>query len=161
MKLVILSDSHGHSGLVQKVLRREADAGAIFFLGDGLRDIRAWVEQNPGWRVYMARGNCDGGDPTPDEGLVAFEGVLFFYTHGHRYAVKHTLDILSQSAAERGASVALFGHTHCALDLVQDGVRLFNPGSIIPTMRASYASYGVIEVERGEIVRCSHKMLDL
>ena len=39
-------------------------------------------------------------------------GVLFFYTHGHHYGVKRGSERLAQCAGDRGADVALFGHTH-------------------------------------------------
>ena len=38
-KLVILSDSHNSEPAIRRILKAEADADALIFLGDGLRDL--------------------------------------------------------------------------------------------------------------------------
>ena len=97
--------------------------------------------------IYRVAGNCDTGYQDPTEGLVPFAGVLFFYTHGHRYQVKWTFSELLETANARGADVALFGHTH--VRELQRGVgtaaTVFNPGSL-----RDGGSYGVIEVTDGQ-----------
>lgn len=158
MKLVILSDSHGDAAAVRDVMRREAGADAMIFLGDGVRDAERWHEANPGSRVYIVRGNCDFGSEYPLEGVAAFGGVLFFYTHGHAYSVKLTLGLLAEAAQRAGAAVALFGHTHCPLDETEGGVRLFNPGCVSGGWDGE-AGYGIIEVENGELLRVEHRVL--
>ena len=60
--------------------------------------------------IYRVAGNCDVGYQEPTEGMAPFAGVLFFYTHGHHYGVKMGSERLAESAGERGADVALFGH---------------------------------------------------
>ena len=99
--------------------------------------------------VYPVHGNCDFGALEPGEGLAAFEGVLFYYVHGHQYNVKYSYDDLAWGAICRGADVALFGHTHCP-DLVRlNKVTLFNPGSAaLP--RTGRPTYGRITVEEGK-----------
>jgi putative phosphoesterase len=42
--------------------------------------------------------------------------------------------------------VVVFGHSHIPLDLVDEGVRLFNPGSPTWKRRQPAPTYGVIEV---------------
>ena len=39
MKLLVLSDIHGEYYIMKQVLDREADADAVFFQGDCLRDV--------------------------------------------------------------------------------------------------------------------------
>ena len=49
-----------------------------------------------------------------------------------------------------GAQAALFGHTHSALCVQEDGLWLLNPGSC-----GSYGgSVGVIETENSQITSC-------
>ena len=83
----------------------------------------------------------------PAEGLAPFAGVLFFYTHGHHYGVKMGTDRLAESAGERGADVALFGHTHrrALVRGIGTAATVFNPGSL-----RDGGSYGVITVTDGE-----------
>ena len=83
----------------------------------------------------------------PLEGLAPFGGVLFFYTHGHRYGVKMGSAQLAETAGARGADVALFGHTH--VRELERGIgtiaTVFNPGSL-----RDGGSYGVIEITDGQ-----------
>ncbi len=158
MKLLILSDIHGRNDLLVQVMEREADADNILFLGDGLEEMNRWQQQHPGHRVYAVRGNCDEAY-APAEALAAFHGFLFFYTHGHHYGVKSSLEMLSEAAAARGAQVALFGHTHAPLHTTLNGIELFNPGSI---QLAAWAdgfgsSYGVITVTPEGELHCEHR----
>lgn len=147
-RIIVLSDIHGSTRALRWVLENEP-ADAVFFLGDGLRDLQRAREemavplQCP---VYQVRGNCDAGWPDPAEGLAPFGGVLFFYTHGHAYGVKSGTDRLAAFAGERGADVALYGHTHRrALTRGQFGMAtVFNPGSLYDD-----GSYGVIEIQDG------------
>lgn len=146
--ILVISDTHGCTARLRWVFQKER-ADAIFFLGDGLSDLRQAADSvPPGCPIYQVRGNCDFGMPDPAEGLAPFAGVLFFYTHGHLLGVKEGDDRLREYAADRGADVALFGHTHRPrLVKSKTSPTLFNPGSLLDTR-----SYGVISVMNG---RCS------
>lgn len=150
-RLLVVSDVHCMTVDLRWILRHET-ADAMFFLGDGLRDLEQAVEQEKAHGtkvcpVYTVRGNCDAGWPDPLEGLAPFGGVLFFYTHGHAYGVKASPNRLAEAAAERGADVALYGHTHerrhRAVETDGQLVQMFNPGALLRQ------SYGVIEIHNG------------
>jgi hypothetical protein len=130
MKILVLSDSHGDTRRLDAALEQNADAAAAFFLGDGVRDIEWLEDAYPKLPMYVVRGNCDFTSPYPVEGMVPFGGKNIFYTHGHLYNVKNSLDSLWQTAKARGADVALFGHTHKPLVKTVGGVLLFNPGAV-------------------------------
>lgn len=150
-RILVVSDVHSDVPSLRRILRSE-QADAMFFLGDGLRDLDSAIEQEnrqghpaPRWPVYRVRGNCDIGAPDPLEGLAPFGGILFFYTHGHAYGVKMGTGRLAEAAAARGADVALYGHTHAEdLEKPQAGrPAVFNPGALLR------GSYGVITVKNG------------
>lgn len=146
-KLVIVSDIHGAIGRLRRLLEQEADLDYLVFLGDGERDMEQIENLISPRKVYAVRGNCDYAGDFPLEGLAAFDGVLFFYTHGHAYRVKYDLDYFTSVVQTKGADVGLFGHTHTPLVLNQDASELptlFNPGSL-----GFGASYGVICCDRG------------
>ena len=152
-KILVISDVHGRLPALRWILKNET-ADAMFFLGDGLKDLDGAVnllrEPLP-YPVYRVRGNCDGGFPDPAEGLVPIAGVLFFYTHGNQFYVKSGYDQLAEAAQARGADVALFGHTH-RRGLINPNLpgvpALFNPGCLRDS-----GCYGVITVEDG---KCSY-----
>lgn len=155
-RVLVVSDVHGRLPALRWVLKNET-ADAMFFLGDGLFDLDGAVNllRDPlPYPVYRVCGNCDVGFQDPAEGLVPIGGVLFFYTHGHRYYVKSGYSELADAARSRGADVALFGHTH-RRTLVYDGIpdmpTLFNPGSL-----RDQGIYGVITIQDG---KCSYDWL--
>lgn len=119
-------------------------------MGDGLYDLNQAIAANgaaPDYPIYRVRGNCDIGSDDPAEGLAPFGGVLFFYTHGHLFGVKSGYERIAEYAADRGADVVLFGHTH--YKTLRHGTpfspALFNPGSLRDTH-----SYGVITITDGQ-----------
>ena len=156
-KLLILSDSHNSSDAVARILKAESDQiDALIFLGDGLRDLELALTKYPKLRAYAVAGNCDFGALEPYDGLVAFDGVIVFYTHGHMYGVKYDLDTISDAAAARGAQVALFGHTHIPAAERRNGVFLFNPGSC-GRCYTGPNTYGLLTLEDGKILAHEHK----
>ena len=115
-KILVISDVHGRLRDLRWVLQNET-ADAMFYLGDGLYDLNAALElrrEPVPYPIYRVAGNCDVNYSEPSEGLAPFGGVLFFYTHGHHYGVKMGSERLAECAGERGADVALFGHTRAS-----------------------------------------------
>ena len=155
-KLLILSDSHGSTQAVRRILAAEKDIDAVIFLGDGLHDLELALTEAPKMRVYSVAGNCDFGALEPLDGLAAFDSVVIFYTHGHMYGVKYDLDTLAEAAAARGAEVALFGHTHIPLEEQHGTVLLFNPGSC-GRCYTGPDTYGVLTLADGRVLRAEHK----
>lgn len=137
---MIISDSHGRVDNVREVSERCKSAKEILFLGDGLRDIdAAWLDG-----AICVRGNCDLFDAqdTPDERILRFGEYTVMITHGNAYSVKSGFERAAAVAAERGADMLAFGHTHTPLDILlptgsevggvvlQKPLRLFNPGAL-------------------------------
>lgn len=145
MEFLIASDSHGRAGKLQEALERQLRTPeALFFLGDGLRDL-ASLSLAPE-RIVAVRGNCDlfsaGSLDTPEERLLAYGEHRILLCHGHTHGVKGGLGALLAHAARRGADVVLYGHTHRAQEqvipagtllggvLLESPLYAFNPGSI-------------------------------
>ena len=144
MELLIFSDSHGRAKNMSAALERQVKSpDAILFLGDGARDLdRLFLVDTPLWAV---RGNCDwsSSDYTDrTERLLHFEGHTILMTHGHEWGVKGGLGALIAHAADVGADIVLFGHTHkptlvtisageqVGKTVLSRPMYLFNPGSI-------------------------------
>ena len=152
MKLLIISDSHGRSGKVKKMIDAHKDVNGIIFLGDGEKDMELamavktlfWGDE-PAPFVYQVRGNCDRDSMEEATLVKEIGGIRFYITHGHEQGVKYNLEKLVNYAKEENCTVALFGHTHGERLLEIDGVKLFNPGC------AANGSYGIIQIEDGNI----------
>ena len=122
MKYLVFSDSHGDTSYMRRAVLKNKDAEAIFFLGDGLRDIAYDIDGVYGIPVFSVKGNCDVGVSAiypavkkTDE--IVLEGKKIVFTHGDIYNVKSTTQDLSCLAISRGADIVLFGHTHTPCEI--------------------------------------------
>ena len=153
MDILIISDSHGRVDNIREVTERCRGAKEILFLGDGLRDIdAAWLDS-----AICVRGNCDmfGAQDLPDERILRFGEYTVMMIHGHTYSVKSGIERAAAVAAQRGADMLVFGHTHTPFDkllpegseiggvLLQKPLRLFNPGAL------KDGSFGTLTLRNG------------
>ena len=153
MEILILSDSHGRVDNIREVVERCKGAKEVIFLGDGLRDIdAAWLDD-----AICVRGNCDMflADDCPAERILRFGEYTVMITHGHAYSVKSGFERAAAAAAQRGADMLAFGHTHTRTDiLLPEGseiggtlltkpLRVFNPGAL------KDGSFGVLTLRDG------------
>lgn len=151
MRIVVISDSHGRTGAIDKILFSQETAKHIFFLGDNVRDMDDFEFLYPDKKFYTVAGNCDYNSLIPSVGVAEIGGVKIFYTHGHTLGVKSTKEHLLKTAKQNGCQIALYGHTHIADTLYEDGVYLVNPGSVSHP-RSGSPSYAVIDIEKGGIM---------
>lgn len=151
MRLLVLSDTHGRSSLIDRVLRLEKDAKEVFFLGDVVSDIEDIKPEYPDRNFHIVRGNCDYFCEYPLFDIVECGGVTVYMTHGHKHFVKSGVDDIIKAAKDVGASIALYGHTHISAIEYRDGIYAINGGSLaLP--RDGKASYGVIDVSKEGIL---------
>ena len=148
MKLIVASDSHYDKVMLMNLaqeIRRRGDIDAVIHLGDMEGDAD-WLRKNLSQPVYGVPGNCDMYFRDPAEQVLALGGATVFICHGHTLRVKTTLEPLSYRAEERGASLALFGHTHARCVRNLGGVLLVNPGALKDGRCA------LIEIDRGDVM---------
>ena len=151
MKILVLSDTHGNIKNITSVLNRHSDISQVFFLGDNTRDIEAVKEQFNDKSFHVVSGNCDFGTNYKSVDIATINNTRIFFTHGHKYSVKYTLENLKATARENNCTLALFGHTHCSLSAYDDGLYIVNPGSVsLP--RDFFPSYAVIDITDKGIV---------
>ena len=60
MRILVISDSHGRSGEIEKAIESHPDIKHVFFLGDCVRDIEDITYIYPDRSFYISEGNCDG-----------------------------------------------------------------------------------------------------
>ena len=159
MKILVISDSHGDTNAVESILRRcEGHIDMCVFLGDGVGDAEYALAKFPALPRIIVRGNCDAGSflaqsEYPDEALFEADGVTFLAVHGHRLAVKGGLGTAVSYAAERGADVLLYGHTHQRgerrIESARGTVTAINPGS---AGRGCERTFALVETAGGAVV---------
>lgn len=151
MKILVFSDSHGNNKLMFQIIEENlGDFDCIFHLGDHVHDAYEIHDKFPEIPIYFVRGNNDM-ENVPFEKKVSLEGVTFLLTHGHRQGVNFGVTKLAYFAMENNADVVVFGHIHEVFMEYDGQVAIFNPGSITYPRDTGNPSFGIIEVENGNI----------
>lgn len=118
MKIGIVSDSHGSTRAIDRMLSHPAAEGVTLWLhaGDITPDAEylAMVTEGKAKVRYVA-GNSDWPEPGARyDDVVEAAGHRIFLTHGHMYGVRFTTKMLCDAAGESGCDIAVYGHTHVA-----------------------------------------------
>ncbi|ANR70984.1 YfcE family phosphodiesterase [Selenomonas sp. oral taxon 126] len=151
MRIGIVSDSHGNTDVFEDMLAVPGAAEAELWLhaGDFAPDADV-LEEMSGKRVARVLGNCDFFvDGVHDETVVEVAGHRIFLTHGHLFNVRFDTAMLAAAARETGADIAVYGHTHIALEEYGD-VTVLNPGSIARPRDERRGSFMLVELNAGE-----------
>lgn len=146
MRILVFSDSHGDKQSMQMAFEKEKNIQAAIFLGDGLADFEEFCAQHKNIKTYAVCGNNDFSinKNYPNTLNIKLLHHTIIITHGHMYGVKTGRSKLALKAKESGADIALYGHTHNALQEDIADVTLINPGSI--SRYGFNPSYAVVEI---------------
>jgi uncharacterized protein len=155
MRVVVISDTHAPrfwKGCPLGVARHLAEADLILHAGDVciapvLDELAAFAP------VRVVLGNNDG----PDVAAWGAPETLEFELAGLSVAMIHDSGARAGRLARMrrrfpGADLVVFGHSHIPLDEVDDGLRIFNPGSPTDKRRQPYGTLGVLRIDGGELV---------
>lgn len=151
MRIGIVSDSHGDTRIFEKMLAVHGAADAELWLHAGdfaldADDLEALSEK----RVIRVLGNCDlFVDGVYDETMVEVAGHRIFLTHGHLFNVRFDTAMLREAAREAGADIAVYGHTHVALE-EHGEVTVLNPGSIARPRDEQRGSFMLVDLNAGK-----------
>ena len=148
MKIIVISDTHGHTTALERVMDLHRDADVVVHCGDSRGEMADVKMKYRDKMYYEVRGNCDFGSPLPLTLTFTLDGLTFMVTHGHAYNVKFGLEGLARAAKEEGADAVFYGHTHIADDSVIDGVRVLNPGAC----GGWGASFAIVETKNGQML---------
>lgn len=140
MKILVVSDSHGGCGNFLDVIEKHSDINTIVFLGDGADDLEAIAYYLKDKKVIKVCGNCDFSCRAPYCVIENINGKKVYCTHGHMEHVKYGLEELKLSARSENAEIALYGHTHVQFTDYDDGLYVFNPGSLRD------GKYGIVDI---------------
>ena len=151
MRIVVISDSHKKTLVIDKILEAQKEAKHVFFLGDNTDDIEDFIFMYPQKEFHIVCGNCDYFSKYQTFGVETICGKRILYTHGHTLSVKSGTQRLAETARQNECDVALFGHTHTSQIVYDNGLYIVNPGSC-SSPRDSRASYAVIDITESGIM---------
>lgn len=145
MRILILSDSHGRTAVIDEILAAQPSAEYVFFLGDKTSDMDDFEFLYPDKKFFIVSGNCDYYSTYPSVSSATVCGKRILFTHGHSFSVKYGTTRLLSAAKENGYDIVLYGHTHIPTIVYEDGIYLVNPGSC-SSSREGAPSYAVIDI---------------
>lgn len=157
MKIGIVSDSHGSTRAIDRMLSHPAAEGVTLWLhaGDITPDAEylAMVTEGKA-EVRFVAGNSDWPEPGARyDDVVEAAGHRIFLTHGHMYGVRFTTKMLCDAAGESGCDIAVYGHTHVA-EISTGHITVLNPGSVARPRDAMQGSFLVMDLESGAEPAC-------
>ncbi|MFI3324543.1 MAG: metallophosphoesterase [Clostridia bacterium] len=147
MRILVFSDSHGYKNNIERIIIEQNSVKEIFFCGDGEDEILSLKQKYSEKNFHIIKGNCDYRSNLPIVKFFQIENKKVMLTHGHSYFVKSSLDDLKFAAKQNNVDIAVFGHTHNALCLYENGIYYINPGS-----SSGYdASFAIIDINNDNI----------
>lgn len=161
MKVLIVSDTHGIDENFFKVLKKEDNIDFIIHAGDtsGSFDI---IKNNVTCPVKAVLGNNDFDFSLKREEEFFLGAYKILLTHGHMDGVYYGTDRLIYKAAQNGAQVVIYGHTHVPrIEYDEDlNVYAINPGSLTyPRQSGHKPSYIIMNIDEKENVEFTLKYL--
>lgn len=135
MKIVVVSDSHGNSDILYKILEDNSDADLFIHAGDSGLNTAIYPYR-------MVRGNCDYYTDFPSELNINTPYGKIYVTHGHQY-----MTITEYSIKSKDCKIFIFGHTHKHLVKEFDDTYLCNPGSVSLPRDGTDGTYLIINID--------------
>ena len=146
-KVLVISDTHGRTKYLEKILPKVQPIDYLLHLGDISRD-EDYIEVISKCPCCFIAGNNDYFSDLPKERLIKIENIPIFMAHGHCHYVNARKDMIQSVAKVKGARIALFGHTHVPFCEEMNGVLVANPGSLsLPRQADHCPTYMILWID--------------
>ncbi|HIZ65368.1 MAG TPA: metallophosphoesterase [Candidatus Blautia pullicola] len=148
MKILIVSDTHGHEKNLETVIEKTGPVDLFIHLGD-IEGHEDYIEALAGCPVHMVSGNNDFFSELPREEELQLGRYRVLITHGHYYGVSVGTSRLKEEAASRNIDIVMYGHTHRPEIDREEEVTVVNPGSLsYPRQWGRKPSYLIMELDK-------------
>lgn len=154
MRIAVLSDTHLRMGktLPRFVWEHLTQIDMILHAGD-VTNIGLLEELTGIAPVRAVRGNCDGWDASylPDRDVIECEAWRIGLVHGNVGKGNSTPERAYNEFKDSSVNIIVFGHSHTPFMEWQNGILLFNPGSPTDKRREPKYSFGLLDIQQGQI----------
>ena len=154
MKIGVISDTHipvTATSLPQRVLESLRGCDLIIHAGD-IVDMSLIDKLEEIAQTKAVWGNMDGREvrtKLPEKIVLDVEGKKIGVVHGRGPAAAVIRYV--KEAFDEKMDIIIFGHSHTPVNEKKDGTLFFNPGSPTDKVFSPYCSFGIIEIEGGDI----------
>jgi len=160
LRLVVVADTHGrpHPASSQRIAAQKPDR--ILHAGD-IGDLSVLDALEKIAPVYAVRGNIDAPVPDVPDTLTldvvedARRLIRLLVVHIAVLGPKLRPNVRALARAE-GASLVICGHSHVPFIGIDQGLHVFNPGSIGPRRFQLPIVFGVMELDRQRKLHMRH-----
>lgn len=151
-KILVVSDTHGYTGNLEKVMSEHRDANLMIHLGDVCND-EDYILARAHYPVKFVRGNNDWSFNLADKAIMELDGHKIFAAHGHMHNVYYGLERLVMAGLEQGCDIIMYGHTHVPVISEGEDYSVINPGSLTyPRQSGHKPSYIIMTMkDNGEV----------
>ena len=157
MRVGVVSDTHMTRmsiALPQALTEEFRKVDLILHLGDWV-DMEIYEQLAMLAPVEGIAGNNDGQEIIQRFGerkIIELDGLRIGMVHGHTpYSGKGTDGNALKAFSDEQVDCILFGHSHQPLMRNEKGILLFNPGSPTDKRRENLYSFGLMDIENGQI----------
>ena len=135
MRIVVVSDSHGHTKILNEIYEKEKAKTQLFIHCGDCCDIKTNVKD-----YLVVRGNCDFLADYPEflELTLPIGKIYCFHGLGG-------LGMIKRIIKEKHPDIILYGHTHQRNKMMIENTLVLNPGSVTYPRDFLAPSYLVIE----------------
>ena len=153
MKILIVSDTHGHANDYYKLLKKIAPMDLVIHCGDAEgqeNEMEIATRQISNCPLVIVSGNNDFFSDLKKEVSLTLKNHHILVTHGHNYYVSMEREFIKREAKARGYDVVIYGHTHRPLlDESDPNITALNPGSIsYPRQEGRKPSFIIMELDK-------------
>ncbi|MGN0299017.1 MAG: metallophosphoesterase family protein [Lachnospiraceae bacterium] len=147
MRVLIVSDTHKHTNVLEKVLAKIGKIDLMIHLGDVINQ-EEYIRSLAACPVEMVAGNNDYFSNLPQEKEIRIKQYRVLLTHGHYYYVNTGTQFILREAEARGYDIVMFGHTHMPVIEKRNHTYAINPGSIaLPRQKGRQPTFIVMNVD--------------
>lgn len=147
MKVLVVSDTHGHDENLMRAVQREWPFDALVHCGD-LEGSEEYLRESLDCACFFVKGNNDFFSDLPKDDVFCLENYRIMVTHGHMYGVSFSTSQLEEEARCKNVQVVMFGHTHYPYLDEQEDLTVLNPGSLsYPRQPGRKPGYLVMEID--------------
>lgn len=160
MRVLIVSDTHGRHGGLDRALQEAGNIDMLIHLGD-VEGGETYIDAVADCEKHIIRGNNDFFSELPREEEFYIGSHKVFITHGHAYYVSLDPEYIREEGKARGAEIIMFGHTHRPFFEDDNGIIVLNPGSLsFPRQEGRKGSYMILEMDQDGGLEFSQKYLE-